>query len=147
MIYPLQTSTCATTIIQHEMVMSMGGYLYTILHEIQIIDMQVGVSQISIECDAYNKSYGLRINDILLVLDCVFGILIEGDRVNLCIGVGDLPLSQTIQSKRWECFLCGLRVVVYGGRCSLMGSIVFHQMGVNILCGLSWLWLVNPWPE
>ena len=36
-----------------------------------IVDMWVGVGRTSVECDAYNKSKDLRINDLLLVLDCV----------------------------------------------------------------------------
>ena len=39
---------------------------------------------------------GLTINDLLLVLDCVFSPLTGSDRVILCAGVRDFPLSKTI---------------------------------------------------
>ena len=70
-----------------------------------------------------------RINDLLLVLDCVSGPLTKGDKVVLCISIRRLLLSITIQCKRWVCSLCGLHAMVYGGRCSLMGSIVLQHGG------------------
>ena len=42
----------------------------------------------------------VRINELLLVFNCVSYTLTRGDRVSLCIGVGHLPLSGTIQYER-----------------------------------------------
>jgi len=45
----------------------------------------------STECDAYDKSQGLRINDLSLVLDCIScasGPLIRGDIVSCVLVLG-----------------------------------------------------------
>ena len=78
-----------------------------------------------------------KINDLLLVFDCISNPLIGSDRIILYTSNRDLPLSETIMTKRRGCSLCGFCSIVYGGRCSLMGSIAFHRMGMNILCYLS----------
>ena len=38
----------------------------------------------------------MRINDLLLAFNCVYGPLIESNKVVLCTGVEDLSLSKTI---------------------------------------------------
>ena len=50
-----------------------------------IVDIWVDVGRTSIECDACNGSHGLKINDLLLTLDCVSSPQTKGDIVSCAL--------------------------------------------------------------
>ena len=58
----------------------------------------MGVGRTILNVTLVTDHMTLRINDLLLVLNCVFGPLIESNVV-LCTSGGNLPLSGTIRCK------------------------------------------------
>jgi len=62
----------------------MGGESHATLDKMQIVDMWVSVSWTSIESDNITYHMAMRINDMLLVLDCSSSFLTESDKVVLC---------------------------------------------------------------
>ena len=53
-----------------------------------IVDIWVSVGRISTECDAYDRSPDLRINDQSLALDCVSGPLTRGNMLSCTLVLG-----------------------------------------------------------
>ena len=85
------------------------GESHAIIHKMDIVYMQVGVSGMLIECDACDRSHGSDDLWSITGFDCAIGPLTGGNIVVLCVGAKDLSLLRTIWLPSERCtmwFLC-----------------------------------------